>query len=160
MFEKVAGLPGHVLVVHAVVVFVPLLALLAVAYGVLPRWRDRTGWAVAALAVVAPLFAWVATQSGKDFERALREAGYPQQILAQVATHARYGDRLLWSTLALAVAAVLLLLATGGRARSRGLPSWLPVVLTVAVVALAVVATVYVYLTGETGARAVWGGTV
>lgn len=159
MFETVAGLPGHVLVVHAAVVFVPLLALLAVGYGVLTRWRDRLGWAVAVLAVVAPLLAWVATQSGEAFERMLRERGYPPEILSQVATHARHGDRLLWSTLALAVAAIVLLLVTTGR-RTRTVPSWLPVVITVVVVGLAVLASWYVYLTGETGARAVWDGVV
>ncbi|MEU4570542.1 DUF2231 domain-containing protein [Micromonospora sp. NPDC023956] len=160
MFEKVAGLPGHVLVVHAVVVFVPLLALLAVGYGVLPRWRDRLGWAVTALAVVTPVVAWVATESGEAFERRLRDGGYPPEILSQVETHAAYGDRLLWVTVALAVAAIALLLATSGRARALALPSWLPVVLTVVVAALAVLATGYVYLTGETGARAVWDGVV
>ena len=30
MFEEILGLPVHVLVVHAVVVFVPLLAVLAI----------------------------------------------------------------------------------------------------------------------------------
>ncbi|SCL36553.1 hypothetical protein GA0074692_4382 [Micromonospora pallida] len=160
MFEKIAGLPQHVLIVHAVVVFVPLLALLAVAYGVLPRWRDRLGWAVAALAVVTPVIAWVATESGEAFEKALRDSGYPPEILSQVETHSGYGDQLLWATVALAVAAIVLLLATSGRARARALPSWLPVVLTVVVVGLAVVASTLVYLTGETGARAVWDGVV
>ncbi|SCL18366.1 DUF2231 domain-containing protein [Micromonospora inyonensis] len=158
MFETVAGLPVHVLVVHAVVVFVPLLALLAVAYGVLPRWRDRLGWAVGVLAVVTPVVAWVATESGEAFENMLRDGGYPPEILSQVETHSGYGDLLFRATLGLAVAAVALLLVTSGRARARSLPSWLPVVLTVVVVALAVLAMAYVYLTGETGARAVWDG--
>ncbi|WDZ86680.1 DUF2231 domain-containing protein [Micromonospora cathayae] len=160
MFEKIDGLPGHVLIVHAVVVFVPLLALLAVAYGVLPRWRGRLGWAVATLAVVTPVLAWVATESGEAFEEVLREKGYPPEILSQVETHAEYGELLQWATLALAVAALLLLLATSGHPRTRALPSWLPVPLTVLVVVFAVFALVYVYLTGESGARAVWTGVV
>ena len=48
MFREFNGLPLHVLVIHAVVVLVPLLALFAIAYGVLPRWRHRLDWAVAA----------------------------------------------------------------------------------------------------------------
>ena len=36
MFEEFAGIPAHPLLVHAAVVFVPLLALAAVAYAFLP----------------------------------------------------------------------------------------------------------------------------
>lgn len=160
MFEKVDGLPGHVLVVHAVVVFVPLLALLSVAYGVLPRWRARLGWAVGVLAVVTPVLAWVATESGEAFEAVLREQGYPPEILSQVETHSGYGDLLQWATVALAVAALLLLAVTSGHPRLQGLPGWLPPLSTVLVVALAVLALVYAYLTGESGARAVWTGVL
>lgn len=160
MFEKVDGLPGHVLIVHAVVVFVPLLAVLAVAYGVLPRWRDRLGWAVGVLAVVTPVLTWVATESGEAFETVLREKGYPPEILSQVETHSDYGDLLQWATVALAVAALALLAVTSGHPRAQRLPGWLPLLLTGVVVVLAAFALVYVYLTGESGARAVWTGVV
>lgn len=160
MFREIAGLPGHVLVVHAVVVFVPLLAVLAVAYGVLPRWRPRLGWAVAALAVVTPVLAFVATESGEAFEEALAEKGYPADVLAQINTHSEYGELLLRATLALAVAAIVLLLATSRHPRAQALPSWLPVVLTVVVVLFAVLAVAYVYRTGDSGARAVWEGVL
>ncbi|WBB77625.1 hypothetical protein O7606_15195 [Micromonospora sp. WMMD882] len=160
MFEKIDGLPGHVLVVHAVVVFVPLLALLAVAYGLLPRWRGRLGWAVGVLAVVTPVLAWVATESGEAFEAALRERGYPPQILSQVEAHAEYGELLQWVTLALAVAALVLLALTSGRPGVSGLPGWVATVATGVVIVLAGFAVVYVYLTGESGARAVWTGVL
>ena len=45
MFDQINGLPVHVLVLHAAVVFVPLLALGAVVYALVPRWRPRMGWA-------------------------------------------------------------------------------------------------------------------
>ncbi len=37
MFDTVFGLPTHPLIVHAVVVFVPLTALAAIALTVVPR---------------------------------------------------------------------------------------------------------------------------
>ncbi|MER5702332.1 DUF2231 domain-containing protein [Micromonospora sp. NPDC002296] len=158
MFREINGLPGHVLVIHAAVAFVPLLAVLAAAYGLLPRWRPRLGWAVAALAVVTPIVTWVATESGEALEDALREKGYPPQILDQVHEHAEYGGTLLWFTVGLAVAALLLLLVTRNDDRVSRLPSWAPLLLTVVVVVLGVASLVYVYLTGDTGAQAVWGG--
>ncbi|MFJ6199761.1 DUF2231 domain-containing protein [Micromonospora sp. NPDC092111] len=160
MFKEINGLPGHVLVVHAVVVFVPLLALLASAYGLMPRWRPRLAWAVVTLAVVTPVLAWVATESGEAFEEALAAKGYPPNLLAEIREHADYGETLLWFTVGLAVAALLLLALTSGRVRTPNLPGWTTWALTAVVVVLAVVALVYVYLTGDSGAASVWGNTL
>ncbi|NES26544.1 hypothetical protein GCE86_29030 [Micromonospora terminaliae] len=160
MFREVNGLPGHVLVVHAAVVLVPLLALLSVAYGVLPRWRPRMGWAVAVLAVLTPIVTWVATESGEELEEVLRSRGYPPEGLQKIHEHSEYGENLLWFTVGLAMAALLLLLVTSGLARTRNLPRWLPLVLTAVVVVLAVFALIYVYLTGDSGAKMVWSGIV
>ncbi|MEH0938678.1 DUF2231 domain-containing protein [Micromonospora psammae] len=159
MFKEFNGLPGHVLVVHAVVVFVPLLALLAAAYGLVPRWRPRLDWAVAALAVVTPVFAWVATESGEAFQEALEAKGYPPALLAKIQEHADYGEVLLWVTVGLAVAALALLALTSGRFRTPRLPSWVTWALTGVIVVLAVFALLYAFLTGDTGAASVWGNT-
>ncbi|MCW3841873.1 hypothetical protein ONA70_17375 [Micromonospora yasonensis] len=160
MFREFNGLPAHALLVHAVVVLVPLLALVSVAYGVLPRWRSRLDWAVAALAIATPIAAFLATESGEELEQVLEQKNYPAQILDQVREHSEYGDSLRWLAFGLAAAALLLLLVTSNFARSRNLPRWLSPVLTGVVVVLAVFAVVYVYLTGDTGAQAVWGGTL
>ena len=64
MFDQFNGLPVHALVLHAAVVFIPLLALGAVVYAVVPRWRSRTGWAALLLALVAPVCAFVTRESG------------------------------------------------------------------------------------------------
>ncbi|MET7468390.1 DUF2231 domain-containing protein [Micromonospora sp. NPDC005686] len=160
MFREINGLPLHVLVIHAAVVLVPLLALLAVGYGVLPRWRLRLGWAVAALAVVTPAVTWVATESGEELEETLRARGYPPEGLQKIHEHAEYGDTLFWFSLGLGVAALLLLLSTSRFVAGRNVPRWVPVVLTVVVAVLAVFALVYVYLTGDSGAKMVWDGIV
>jgi hypothetical protein len=160
VFREINGLPGHILVVHAVVALVPLLALVSVAYGLLPRWRARLDWALVALAVATPVAAWLATESGEAFEEALRQKNYPAQILDQVREHSEYGDALRTFTFGLAAAALLLLLATSNHPRVRSLPRWVAPILTGVVIVLALFAVVYVYLTGDSGAQAVWGGTL
>ena len=160
MFREINGLPGHVLVIHAAVVLVPLLALLSVAYGVLPRWRSRFGWAVAVLAVLTPIVTYVATESGEALQEVLEGRGYPPEGLRKIQEHSEYGETLLWFVLGLAVTALLLLAVTSGYERVRRLPSWLAWVLTGMVAVLAVFALVYVYLTGDSGAKMVWSNIV
>ncbi|SCL18442.1 hypothetical protein GA0070624_1529 [Micromonospora rhizosphaerae] len=160
MFREINGLPGHVLVIHAVVVLVPLLALLSVAYGVLPPWRTRFGWAVAVLAVLTPIMTFVAKESGEELEAVLKGRGYPPEGLRKIQEHSEYGGTLLWFTIGLAVAALLLLVLTSGHERVRRLPSWPAPALTLVVAVLALFALVYVYKTGDTGARMVWSDIV
>lgn len=160
MFKEFNGLPAHALLIHAAVVLVPLLALVSVTYGALPRWRSRLDWAVAALAVAAPIAAFLATESGEALQQVLEEKHYPAQILDKVHEHSEYGDTLRSFTFGLAAAALLLLLATSRIARARNLPRWVTPVLTGVVAVLAVFAVVYVYLAGDSGAQAVWGGTL
>lgn len=160
MFKEFMGLPAHVLVVHAVVVFVPLLALVAIAYVALPRFRPRIDWALVLLAVTAPATAWVAVQSGEELNDVFTARGIQGPIVDQIAEHSRYGALAFRYALALAVAAVVLLVVTSGRARAPKSPPWVTRVLSAAVVVLAVVSVVYVALTGHTGAEAVWGNTL
>ncbi|MFG3709759.1 DUF2231 domain-containing protein [Micromonospora sp. NPDC047730] len=160
MFKEILGLPAHVLVVHAVVVLVPLLALLSAAYVALPRFRPRLDWAVAILAVAAPVTAFVAVESGEELNDAFLARGMQGPIVDQILEHSRYGDLLFWYALPLAVASLLLLVVTSGHPRVPRLPSWITPVLSVVVVALGVVSLVYAYLTGHSGAEAVWGNTL
>lgn len=160
MFKEIMGLPAHALLVHAAVVLVPLLVLISIAYAVLPRWRSRTGWAAALLAVAATVAAFVAKESGEALEEVFEAKGYPAEILAQIEQHGEYADVLFLVTVALAVVTGLLLLATSGHRRVATLPSWVALALSALVVVLGIVALVYVYLTGDTGAQAVWQGVL
>ena len=67
------GIPLHPLVVHAAVVLVPLAALFAIAYAVLPsrRWQTRTPAAV--LAVGAAVTVWLASATGDSLKEKLHE---------------------------------------------------------------------------------------
>jgi hypothetical protein len=132
--------------VHAVVVLLPLMAVVTVAVAVQRRWRSAAPWVVLADAAVVVL-AYAAKESGEVLQRRLDQFG---PGVAQ--DHARYGQLVPFFALGLLVAAVLVWLTS----RSARL-----VPVAVAVAALTGVASLgWIYLTGESGARAVWGQTV
>lgn len=145
IFESVAGLPLHPLVVHVAVVILPLSALALIAIVLKPSWRRTYGWLVLTGLAVGAVAAFVAKQSG---EALAETVGLPQQ-------HADYGD-------VLPLVAILLLLASGGWAyltRSGKPSSVLSHTLAAVAVVLALVAVVLTVLTGHTGAEAAWGDT-
>jgi hypothetical protein len=152
------GLPLHPLVVHAAVVLIPLSAVLAVALAVASRWRWLTRWPAAAVAVVGVGLAFLATTSGESLEESRPGLG------ALVRQHRERGELLADLTVVLAVVVVvaaLLLPGPSGLSSGRGAVArrvaYADRVLPVLLVLVAVVVLVQVVLTGESGARAVWG---
>jgi hypothetical protein len=93
VLETINGMPAHVLLVHAAVVFVPLLALGAIVFAVWPAVRHRIDWAVALLAVVAPVSALFSMISGNAFYEMREADGTPKEFLDQIGEHASYGRR-------------------------------------------------------------------
>jgi|tagenome__1003787_1003787.scaffolds.fasta_scaffold20011660_1 hypothetical protein len=164
MFDQVNGLPVHVLVVHAAVVFVPLLVLSAMLYAFVPSLRARLGWVVALLSVGAPACALVAMLSGERFYDR-RYGDVPAEAVHNVQQHASFGTRTFWFTLGLGVVSALLLFVTGRRGRAVSKAAEIGLIskaaeigLIVAVVAFAAVAGYYVFETGDSGAQSVHGG--
>jgi hypothetical protein len=155
---NVAGLPLHPLVVHAAVVLIPLSALLVIGFALFRSWRWLTRWPAAVAAVGSIGLAYLATTSGK----ALLNARPELRPLVQV--HQARGNLLALETIPLAVlvliAAFLLPgpsgLASGKGARESRVAA-LDVVLPVIVVLAALAVLVQVVLTGDAGARALWG---
>jgi uncharacterized membrane protein len=158
VFEEFRGLPIHPLVVHAAVVFIPLLVVGAVVYAVAPRLRARIGWAVIGLAVVAPLAALLAKLSGDAFRRRLIADNIlnsnSQELLTRVNDHGSLGTITLYFTIALGVTTLLLVFITSRR--FPAIPGWGAVALGVIVVGLAAGSGYYVFWTGDYGARSVW----
>lgn len=154
MFEQFLGLPLHPLAVHAPVILVPLLVLGSLAYALVPRWRGYVGWAAITLAVLAPLSAVTANLSGNAY----RDALYAGQPLAEdhpVEVHSGYGDLVMWTSIGLGAATLLLY----GMRRGDGGPvrQWLSWALTAAVVVLAAVVSFYVFQVGHSGAEMTHG---
>jgi len=155
VFDQINGLPVHALVLHAAVVFVPLLALGATVYALVGRWRSKIGWAVVVLAVVAPIATFVAKESGERlYDRLVAQGlkGAGKEILDD---HMGYGTLTFWFSLALGVVTLAMVAITLRKVGT--LPRGTELGLSVAMVALAAISFYYVYRTGDSGATAVWG---
>jgi hypothetical protein len=144
---EITGVPLHPLVVHAAVVFGPLAALAALGYVGLPKWRDRLRLPMVVVALMAAGAIVAAYLTGKSFFNSRTAA---IQALPIVHTHQQHARQLLWVTLAFAVVAVA---AFWFHAQTGTLRT----VLNVALGAFAIGVLVLVVLTGDAGARAVWG---
>ncbi|GAA3833299.1 hypothetical protein GCM10022226_63320 [Sphaerisporangium flaviroseum] len=152
MFDEFFGLPAHPLIVHSAVIFIPLLALGSVVYGVVPRVRPSLRWAVILLAIAAPATAFAAKQSGEAFEARMFADGLPEGATGQrIMEHSSFANPLVLSALGLGVASLLLVYSSLKLGRvTTGLLSAVTVV-------LALLAGFYVLRAGHTGAIAVWG---
>jgi glucan phosphoethanolaminetransferase (alkaline phosphatase superfamily) len=167
VFEEIGGLPLHPLLIHATVVFVPLLAIGSVVYAVVPGLRRLLWWAVGLLALAGAGSAVLARFSGVAFrQRLLRKHLLTPEFTPKVDAHQHYGTITMWVTIALAVVSLVLIWATPRRRASgaaggggRGGGAAIQVVLAVVVIGLAVASLYYVYRTGDSGARMVWGSS-
>lgn len=155
---EIAGLPAHVLIVHAAVVLTPLAAITVILFAVVSRWRYLTRWPSGLLLLVSTAAVWAAKLSGPDLQRAR------QLPDALIATHRERGDVLAWVMIGFLVVggyAVLVLGGPSGLVSGRGAkpagPQWAERVLPAVVVVLSIVVLVWVVLTGDAGARATWG---
>ncbi|MFF5295725.1 DUF2231 domain-containing protein [Paractinoplanes globisporus] len=151
MFDQINGLPVHVLVLHAAVVFVPLLALGAIVYALVGPWRAKIGWAVLLLGIVAPICTFVAKESGqKLYDRLAPNMSANGKVILD--DHMHFGTMTFWFTLALGLVSIVAVILARGSA-----PKIVQWVLSAAMIVLAVIAGYYVYRTGDSGAHAVWG---
>ena len=64
--DTVLGVPVHPLLVHAVVVLVPLAALMSILIVIKPSWRTKYKWLTAVLVVVGTATIPLATGSGES----------------------------------------------------------------------------------------------
>lgn len=162
IFDTIAGLPVHPLVVHAAVVLLPLGAFGVLVLLVVARWRLRFGWLTLAALAAGVGASVVAEQSG---EALARRVGMPRE-------HAEWGERLPPVAVMLFVVALvwfLLVRRAASRARRAAVPggggpsSGGGTATTVAgfLAGLLAVATLGVtVLVGHSGATAVWSGRI
>jgi hypothetical protein len=147
---EINGLPLHPLIVHAAVVFGPLAALAALAYVGLPKHRDKLRWVALVMVVIGFLSIWAAYLSGNNFYSHGHFDTFSKKIQDRINTHQSYARTLRWITTGFAAVTVL---ATWMHSRTGAAR----IVLGLLVVVGAVLTLVWVALTGEAGARAVWG---
>jgi uncharacterized membrane protein len=150
VFATYGGLPLHPLVIHATVVFVPLLVLFAIAYAVVPRLRDRIGWLTVILAFLAPLTALAAKITGDAFRARIAQIS-PHARFDLIDGHRHLGTLTLYWTIGLALLTLAMVLI-------KNKPAVLNIVLTVLVIGVGLATAYYVYRTGDSAARIVWPG--
>jgi hypothetical protein len=160
VLDEIAGLPVHVLIIHVTVVFLPLLAAAAIVYALVPRLRSKIGWAAVLLAIGGPLCAFLARQSGGSFRARLVAQGVTGPLLDRIDKHQSYGNLTFWYALGLGVATLVLVVLTTDNARMPTVPTWVSAVVGVVVIGFAVATGIYVFLTGDSGAHAVWDGVL
>lgn len=161
MPSTILGLPAHPLIVHAVVVLVPLAALLLGASAVSPRFRHWARYASPATALVGLIMVPLATSSGENLEHNVQET-------ALLREHTELGDTLLPFMIGVTVLAFALAwfelrgrrdgASSTGTAARLGSPAVLRVVAVLGVVA-ALGTLVQVGRIGHSGAKSVWSQT-
>ena len=178
MFEQILGLPAHPLLLHATVVFVPLLAIGSIIYAIVPGLRRRIWWLVGLLALAGAGSAFLTRMSGVAFKARLMRHGISGPTLAKITQHQNFGDATMWSAISLgAVTLALLVVAPGWGARNAAASTGadgptvavanrrntgvlvLSIILALATVGLAGASLYYVFKTGDSGARIVWSGS-
>jgi Predicted membrane protein (DUF2231) len=161
MFDKIGDLPLHPLVVHAAVIGIPLAALLAFLFA-FPRTRQWARWPLAITVVGATAVTYVARQSGLALEAALGiKPGNPVGDL--ILQHSLLANQLFYIMIVFAVIGLLNVFLVSRRTSDGGAvakqSAIVRIVLPVLLVAVAVVALVWVVRIGDLGARAVWNPT-
>lgn len=159
---EINGLPAHVLIIHAAVVFIPLAAISALVYVWMPKYRWASRWPSVGLAGVALVAVLAAYFSGKNFKDRFRDAGIA--LPSDVQLHEERAQVLLWVTLVFVVFVLVAAWGLGGpsslksdrgaRGKHDPLIEWS---LVAGVTIFAVATLLMTIQTGDAGASAVWG---
>jgi uncharacterized membrane protein len=107
-------------------------------------------WLVFALAVVTSILTPVTTQAGEWLENRSGRS-------ALVRAHTELGDTMIYFSVALVVAAVLLAFVHIRESRGRSVNTVVLWCIAVVVIVASAATTVQVYQIGDSGAKAVWG---
>jgi hypothetical protein len=141
MFDTITGLPVHPLVIHAVVVGIPVMAILTILVAVRKNLREKYSWWV----VGANFLLFLGTLVAKESGEALQEAKGGQLAIE----HGQLGSVLPWFVLVMTAASA----AVAGTSRNRALG---PIAVVISILS-SVAAVWWTVRTGDAGARAVWG---
>jgi hypothetical protein len=153
---EIAGLPAHILLIHAVVVLVPLAGLAAIAYTTAPRWRGYLAWPLGVLSLGLVPLSLITAEAGEQLEKARPSS-------ALVREHAEQGDVLKAVSVVFFVIIAATLIAShepiGGRFAFLGPLRTNRAVRLVLLAAAAAAGAFFIYqsvITGHSGAASVW----
>lgn len=158
--STVNGLPAHVLLVHAVVVLLPLCALLLVLTAVWPAARQRLAGPNALLSLFVLALVPITTDAGEWLESRVTETGLVEK-------HAELGDTAIWVALPVAAMAVAVWwrdrearvgASVGGRTYLAPGSATVTKVIAILAIVVAGAAIFDIYRIGDSGARSAWQG--
>lgn len=156
MFE-IAGLPAHILLVHAVVVLGPIAALAAIVYAAVPRWRRYLAWPLGVLALGLVPVALVTAQAGEQLQMT-------RPATPAIREHAEQGDVLKTVSVIFFVLVAAMIVVSyepiGRRFGFLGRLREIRVLRIALLVAGALAGAFFLYqsiVTGHSGAASVWG---
>lgn len=154
---EIAGLPAHILLVHAVVVLGPIAGLAAIIYAAAPRWRGYLAWPLGVLSLGLVPVALVTAQAGEQLQQS-------RPATAMIRAHAEQGDVLkVVSVIFFVLVAAMIVVSYDPIGRRFGFLGRLREnrVLQIALLAAGALAgAFFLYqsiVTGHSGAASVWG---
>jgi predicted Na+-dependent transporter len=137
--------------VHAAVVFGPLAALSAILYAVWGARRDQLRWVTLVVVVIGFVSIWAAYLSGNNFfANAPQYQGVSGELKDKIDHHEALAHVLRWMTTGFLVVTVVAV----WQHRRQGAALY---AISGLLVVAAVLTLVWTALTGDAGARAVWG---
>ncbi|MGH3260818.1 MAG: hypothetical protein ACRET2_18230 [Steroidobacteraceae bacterium] len=153
-----AGLPLHILLVHAVVVLVPLTALAVLLHAFWPAAARRLGVVTPLGGLVVLVLTPITINAGMALKNLVG-------VTPAIQRHADLGPTLLpWAIALFIVALAEWGWTRFGRPRATRMPGRARIIIVLVLAAAATVvaigSVVDVILIGDAGARAVWGGLV
>ncbi|MEO3932019.1 hypothetical protein WMO79_04295 [Micrococcaceae bacterium Sec7.4] len=153
---EIAGLPAHILLIHAVVVLAPIAGLAAIVYAAAPRWRSYLAWPLGVLSLGLVPVSLITAQAGEQLQKA-------RPASALIREHAEQGDVLkAVSVVFFAVIAATLVVSyepIGRRFAFLGSLRTNRAVRTTLLVGAAAAGAFFIYqsiITGHSGAASVW----
>ena len=152
----IAGLPAHILLIHAVVVLAPAAGLAAIAYAAAPRWRGYLAWPLGVLSLGLVPLSLITAEAGEQLEEARPSS-------ALIREHAEQGDVLKAVSVVFFVIVAATLVAShepiGRRFAFLGSLRTNRVVRLALLVVAAAAGAFFIYqsvITGHSGAASVW----
>jgi hypothetical protein len=149
LFDTIAGLPVHALVVHATVVLIPLGALGAILMALRSSFSRRFGSLVVIVAGVGAASAYVAKESG---DKLAQRVGTPE-------VHSDLGHQMPIIAGVLFVIVLAFWLVDRGIPANKSRPVWLTI-LGVVMIVVSLFALFWTIRVGHTGAEAVWSAVI
>ncbi|QNE18006.1 hypothetical protein F1D05_09065 [Kribbella qitaiheensis] len=159
MFERIGDLPLHVLVIHVTVLVLPVGALTAIVFALVPKWRWLLRWPTLLLGLGSLVCAFIAKKSGEAFVAAV------PQLDQLVKVHRDRANLLFLFCIAFAIVAVAAFVLLGGptalasgKGAKENKSRPLEILVSAAVVVIGAVVIYQTIRTGDAGAKAVWNG--